>query len=234
MVDDPYVYDACFAEQKHVYSSINPYYAFDQTTFPKLSLPYEDNRSYPGCLGNISYTDWNLTPDDAIEYCFNNQQMLQEAYYDGVHFDSIGATYMSGHHAIEYQFGMNTQEPSGICPDLDPSSPIYMSPCCDLTYCNHYSQTAWSPSEPSVASLSPPYDNCWNQTDSTQDMPERKHQEEEILQGLGLYDCPELIVEDDPFRALGAERFGKGLKLEESFMLEDGYLVDKDGHGSLA
>ncbi|KAF3912864.1 hypothetical protein AA313_de0204910 [Arthrobotrys entomopaga] len=178
-----------------------------------------------------AYSNWNATPEGMIGYCSESQQMLQEPYPNGYSLDPTAAIYMTGYHAMEYDFSVNFD---GSCrTDLCPSSRIYMSPYGDIEQCTQYPQASWSPSEPSVASLSPPYDCNWGQTDSIKAVPDYDDPNEEVLQGLGLYDCPELAPKDKSSGGFGSfdvqyTSQGRGLKLEESFELTEGYFQNNE------
>ncbi|KAF3270960.1 hypothetical protein TWF970_010673 [Orbilia oligospora] len=86
-----------------------------------------------------------------------------------------------------------------------------------------YPPTTWSPSEPSVASLSPPYEVHLEKMGFAARTEYPLDDTDEVLQGLGLYDCPELATDCGSLDELCSSYLGlgKGLKLEESFEFKE-------------
>lgn len=124
-----------------------------------------------------------------------------------------------------------TQTPVLYGSPFGDSYPQYQNPSVwaydNTAFCTPGSEAV---SMPSVASLSPVSDAGWQDSSS---QCYQEEEEEEPLQGLGLYDCPELTMDevDEDFGFLNSKRFslGRGLKLEESFEYEE---VDVDDEES--
>jgi len=151
---------------------------------------------------------------------------------DGYPLDST-STYMTGYPTTAYGFGYTIDDQSDMPMDFNPMSQAqlpYGTPYGDM-YCHpgkweldDFSQYAAIPelisSANSVASLSPLSDTQSWQASSMVTTPFTEEDDEEPLQALGLYYCPDLAMDEiyiDPKRS----SFGKGLKLEESFEFED-------------
>ncbi|KAK6339490.1 hypothetical protein TWF718_008898 [Orbilia javanica] len=229
MVSIPFRYeettcDLLSVESKYVYTDVYPGYNFCQAHFPKTS-----SHAYPVHFEPFSdniYSNWTgATPN---EYYLADHQITQEQYANEYTYDMIATTYMPKCHDMEYELSTRIPNNSGFFLNFTSE---YLSPNCDSTAAPSYPQTAWSPSEPSVASLSPPYDIQWEGKDPVAYVEHPGAEEaDEVLQGLGLYDCPELASDHGPFEQPCASyrNSGRGLKLEESFEFKEEYSDDED------
>ncbi|KAK6498589.1 hypothetical protein TWF481_011173 [Arthrobotrys musiformis] len=209
-------YDPSFVEPKYAYADVYSGYAFDQPP-PKSCL--HTFPIYPESFSDNIYSNWVGAATDG--YYPADHQVFQDQYMSGYAYDTTSTTYMTKGQAMEYEFNNgfsnNPQFLLGFAPGY--SSPNFGST----------STTAWSPSEPSVASLSPPSDTQWEEKSSVAEYP-LADEADEILQGLGLYDCPELAADHGPSGQLYASYSspGRGLKLEESFEFKEEYSDDED------
>ncbi|EPS44313.1 hypothetical protein H072_1694 [Dactylellina haptotyla CBS 200.50] len=219
-----YPYELCSAEQKQLYYGSYSDYIFNQTAFTKPPTCEQTHTLYAGVTEEIAYPGWNSIPEDTIAYCLDNQQILSESY--GYPLDPNSTIYMTGYHTMEYDCGTGLELPEDR---TDPYQPFrkYMSPYGNMGDCSQYPHANWSPSEQSTASLSPPYDYNWDQADSINCHPNSDSQNEEVLLGLGLYECPELTMGDGSDSCFNQ---GRGLKLEESFELKAEYFQSQDSN----
>ncbi|KAK6523939.1 hypothetical protein TWF281_001900 [Arthrobotrys megalospora] len=221
---DEHPYEFSSVEQKYVYADTPSGYVFNQAPLPKPCL-----NTHPIHIGPMSdniYSEWaNVTVDG---YYITDHQILQGQYHNGYPYETTATLYMTGYHAMEYEFCTGPPNQSGFLPGF--AIGVYSSPHGDNIDAPSYPQTAWSPSEPSVASLSPPYESRWEENDSPASNGYSSNDvADEVLQGLGLYDFPEFASDYCPSGVLYASRpgSGRGLKLEESFEFKEEYSDDE-------
>ncbi|KAF3926714.1 hypothetical protein ABW21_db0204746 [Orbilia brochopaga] len=180
--------------------------------------------------GEITYSDWTSTLANTAASCFQNQHVFDPSSTRFYTEDVAPIMQIDNYHQAWHDFGYNQATPptEAFIPYSD--SRILMSPYSDFDYYTQFPQPAWSPSEQSAASLSPPSDQTVEQDAYLGNFGGSGMQEEELLQGLGLYDCPELMTDDTSQINPHSGQFGsgRGLKLEESFELNEEYMEDSD------
>ncbi|KAK6514130.1 hypothetical protein TWF506_008551 [Arthrobotrys conoides] len=223
-------YEFSSTDPEYIYADTSyPAYAFNQSFFPKTcsnnssssssSIPFEP-------FSNNMYPSWaELTTDGSY---LADHQIIQEQYASGYAYNATAMIYMAKYHAMEYEFNTGLPNNVGILPDF--AIECLLSDC-GSTNIPSYPPITWSPSEPSVASLSPPYDVYLEKKDLAARAESLLGDEaNEVLQGLGLYDCPELATDHGSLDELHASYLGlgKGLKLEESFEFREEYSDDEE------
>ncbi|KAJ6256586.1 hypothetical protein Dda_8451 [Drechslerella dactyloides] len=222
--DNDTPYEPFLLEEKHyvcppfVYpDSYTGYNTFNQ-------LPYSEP------VGEMIYSNWGSTLENATGSCFQNHPQFFQSPPARLYTDDIAPMIqVENYHQAWHDFGFNQETPAATAFTSYPDSRILLSPYGGFDYYTQYQQPAWSPSELSAASLSPPSDRDLGQEACLVDVQESSIQGEELLQGLGLYDCPELITDDTHTGSnSGQLGLGKGLKLEESFELNEEYLDSSD------
>ncbi|KAF3940707.1 hypothetical protein ABW19_dt0202655 [Dactylella cylindrospora] len=239
MVQNPYLF--CPVDQEQLpsaeYAYPIPLYLLNQQPVSKPSISDYYQPSL-GVVSNDLYSNWNQLPETA-EYLFDSQQMIpQEPYFSEYPVDASGL-YMTGYPTTSYSLGVGFEEPTALPLQMDQTQTYFSpsgTPNSQLWYQEparfdfaHYSQFPESmTSSPSEESLSPrSIRNSWLDEPSHDQYAD--DQEEEPLQGLGLYDCPDLTM-DEVESGLCSRRLslGKGLKLEESFQLNEDCLDEDD------
>lgn len=215
-------YEFSSVEPKYVYTDVCSGYTFNQAPLPKPCL-----HTFPIDFGPFSDIYSSCTGVTTDGYYLADHQIIQEQYASGYAYDTAATTYMAKYHAMEYEFNTGLPNNPGFLPNF---ATEYSSSNCG-TDAPSYPQTAWSPSEPSVASLSPPYDTQWEEKDFAAGFEyPLGNGTDEVLQGLGLYDCPELATDheslEEPYASYPSS--GRGLKLEESFEFKEEYSDDED------
>ncbi|KAK6347031.1 hypothetical protein TWF696_007116 [Orbilia brochopaga] len=224
--DNDMPYEPFLLEEKHF---MCPQFIYPDT-YPEYNL---NQPSYPEPIGDMTYSNWNSTLVNTTGSCFQNHNIFEQPSARIYTEDVAPIMQIDNYHQAWHDFGFNQGTPMATAFAPFSDSRILMSPYGDFDYYTQYPQAAWSPSEQSAASLSPPSNRSLEQDVYQRHLQDSGAQEEELLQGLGLYDCPELMTDDrchiDPNS--GQLGLGKGLKLEESFELNEEYL---ENSGSLA
>ncbi|KAK6352669.1 hypothetical protein TWF730_009483 [Orbilia blumenaviensis] len=214
---DEIAYEFSPAESRYAYPDDYTSYTFNQAPPQKHFLPTSSIHFEP-FLSN-AYPNWTGVATDT--YYLPHHQILQEQHVVGHSYDETALLFMAKYHIMEHEFNTGIQSNSGFLPGFSPENP---SPDDVSINISSHPQAAWSPPEPSVASLSPPYEPQWDGRD-----PETNAEYplgdagDEVLQGLGLYDCPELASEYKTPGELysSCPSLGRGLKLEESFEFKE-------------
>ncbi|EGX52561.1 hypothetical protein AOL_s00007g549 [Orbilia oligospora ATCC 24927] len=150
-----------------------------------------------------------------------DNQAIQEQYATGYSYNAAATVYMAKrYHAMEYEFNTGLPINPGLLPNFTTECP---SSNCSSIDTPPYPPTTWSPSEPSVASLSSPYEVHLEKMGFAARTEYPLDDTDEVLQGLGLYDCPELATDCGSLDELCSSYLGlgKGLKLEESFEFKE-------------